>query len=411
MPLLTLVALLAGVPPEPQPPWMTGQSRGEDLTVTLVTFSPGDEVPEWWGHTALMVEDARLQQGRIYNYGMFGFDKFFSTFVMGRLEFWASDEGSIAGTFYYYRMSQRDVRLQVLNLLPDQALQLAKALGTNVLPENRYYLYQHYDDNCSTRPRDLIDAAIGGQLKAATSGPSRMSLRQHTLRYSMVNPPISLVLDFLQNGSLDRPITMQNEAYLPDELERQVQAQVVVRPDGSRVPLVRKQFDWYRSSRPRPPEWPPNWNLWLLLIGGTLAVVVLGLGHLGRDGAKAPRVLLGTFLFTWGFFGGLLGTTLFLMGLFTNHLVTHHNENLFLFNPIDVALVPLGIGFARGRPGASARLFKACVALAALTVLGVLLKPLPGFIQDNWNLVALLGPVNLALGVLFWLDRKRSAAK
>jgi hypothetical protein len=401
---LTLVAALST---GQLPPWMTGESRGEDLTVTLVTFSPGDSVPEWWGHTALVVEDGRLKQGRLYNYGMFGFDKFWSTFVMGRLEFWVSDGDSIGGTFNFYKQYlNRDVRLQILNLLPDQALQVARALGTNVLPENRVYLYQHYDDNCSTRPRDLIDAAIGGQLKAATAGPARMTLREHTLRYSRVNPPMSLVLDFLQNGSLDVPITMQQEAYLPDELERQVAALTVKRPDGSTAKLVRRQFDWFKSDREPPPERPPNWNLWLLGLGLAIGGVVLGLGHLGRGGGKAPRVLLGLFTSLFGLLGGVFGTVLFLMGLFTNHQVTHHNENLFLFNPVHVALVPLGVMLARNSPRARPALLRVCTAVAVITVLGVLLKPLPGFVQNNWNLVALLGPVNLSLAALWWLDRR-----
>jgi hypothetical protein len=390
---------------------MTGQSNPEDLVVTLVTFSPGDSVPEWWGHTALVVEDRRLGRSRLYNYGMFGFDKFFSTFVMGRLEFWVSDGDSVAGTYdFYKRALNRDVRLQELALLPDQALQLARALGTNVLPENRYYLYQHYDDNCSTRPRDLIDAAVGGQLKAATAGPARMTLRQHTLRYSQVNPPTSLVLDFMQNGTLDVPITAQQEAYLPDELERQVQALVVTRADGSKAPLVRRQVDWFKSDRVPPPERAPDWRGWLLLIGCAVAGVGLGLGHLGRRGAKAPRVVLGLLTALYGLVGGIFGTALLLMGLFTNHLVTRRNENLFLMNPLDLALLPLGVMLVFDSPRARPGLLRTWTLLAGVTLLGVLLKPLPGFVQDNWNLIALLGPVNLGFAALWWLDERTRAA-
>ena len=112
-----------------------------------------------------------------------------------------------------YRRFDRDVRLQELDLEPSEALQIAKRLGTHVLPENMMYRYHHYNDNCSTRPRDIIDEAIGGQLKAATSGPSRMTLRDHTLRYSRVSPLMSLVLDYLQADSLDKPIIAQKDAY------------------------------------------------------------------------------------------------------------------------------------------------------------------------------------------------------
>nr|MCU0701684.1 DUF4105 domain-containing protein [Myxococcaceae bacterium] len=241
------------------PPWMTGESKPEDLRISLVTFSPGDTLTEWWGHTSLVVEDTKLAQGRLYNYGMFGFDEgFVHRFVQGRLEFWVSDD-SIQGTFRLYQFLKRDIRIQELNLTPPQAQQVATALGTNVLPQNRVYLYHHYNDNCSTRPRDIIDRAIGGQLLAYENAqPSPISLRAHTRRYSMVNVPMSLVLDFLQNDELDGPITRKQVSFLPDELERDVQQLQVKRDDGSQVPLVKTQWNVYTSPRARPPEVPPN---------------------------------------------------------------------------------------------------------------------------------------------------------
>jgi hypothetical protein len=47
--------------------------------------------------------------------------------------------------------------------------------------------------------------------------------------------------------------------------------------------------------------------------------------------------------------------------------------------------------------------------LAATSVLGVLVKVLPVFNQDNWNLIALALPVNVAFAAVFWLDERRQA--
>lgn len=411
--LLTLSMTLAMTVAQPLPGWMTGASQPEDLQVLLVTFSPGDEIPEWWGHTALVVQDQRTHEGRLYNYGMFGFDEgFIGRFIQGRLEFWVSDSDPIMGTFEFYkRRLNRDVRVQELNLLPDQALQLAKALGTNVLPQNRMYLYQHYDDNCSTRPRDLIDAAIGGQLKAATAGPARMTLRQHTLRYSMVNAPMSWILDFLQNDSLDRRITMQNEAYLPDELERQVQAQLVTRADGTKVPLVKQRYDWFKSNRTPPPEVPPNWLPYWLLLGLALAAVGHGFGHFGRDGARWARLLLGAYTALLGLVGGIFGSALAFLAVFTNHLVAHRNENLFFLNPATFALLPLGVPLMRNSPRAKGWLFNTWALLGGLTVLGLAVKVLPNFQQANWNIIAVVAPLNLGMAALSVLQRRHDAKK
>lgn len=405
--MLTALTLAAALTTGQLPPWMTGQSQPNDLAVSLVTFSPGDTLTEWWGHTALVVEDRRANHARLYNFGMFSFSEgFVHRFVQGRLEFWVADD-SVGGTYNLYRLLNRDVRIQELDLSPDQALAIAKALGTHALPENRTYLYHHYNDNCSTRPRDILDAAIGGQLKAATNVPARMSLRDHTLRYSMVNPPMALVLDYLQNDELDGPITQQQEAYLPDELERQVQALTVTRADGTKGPLVKRQWTWFKANRAPPPETPPNWIPWLFLLGLLVAALGHALGWAARDGKRLPRVLLGLVHALLGLVLGVFGVFLFLVGLFTNHTVAHRNENLFLVNPVTLALLPLGVMLVAGSKRARNGLFWTWAALGGLTLLGVVLKVLPMFDQQNWNLIALFAPINVGFAALFWLDWRR----
>ncbi len=414
LPLLSL--LVATGSAQALPPWMDGRSQPADLAVSVVTFSPGDTLVEWWGHTSLVVEDQRLGQGRLYNFGMFGpkggdTTGFVKDFIKGRLMFWVADD-SVAGTFNFYKNAlRRDVRIQALDLEPDEALQVAKALGTHVLPQNATYLYHHYDDNCSTRPRDILDAALHGQLKAATAGPSRMTLRQHTLRYSMVNPPMSLVLDFLQADTLDQPITQQQDAYLPDELELQLQALQVTRADGSVRPLVKKQWSWFESARPRPPAQAPNWVPYWLLVGLALAGVGHALGHWGRGGAKLPRVLLGLSTALLGLVGGVFGVALAFLMTFTDHVVAHGNENLLQASPLTLALAPFGVMLAWGSPAARRLNRVTWLAVAALSVLGVVMKALPVFDQANWNVLAVLVPVNVGFAALWWLDARFQARR
>lgn len=391
---------------------MTGESQPADLGVTLVTFSPGDTLTEWWGHTAFVVEDKRLKHARLYNFGMFGPKEgdtagFVKDFAKGRLIFWVADD-SVLPTFGFYKQYlNRDVRLQELDLTPEEAMHVAKSLGNNVLPENRMYRYHHYNDNCSTRPRDIIDAAIGGQLKAATAGPSRMTLRGHTLRYSMVNPPMSLVLDYLQADSLDKPISGHKDAYLPDELEMQVQALQVKRADGSVRPLVGKQWNWFQSNRQRPPAVAPNWIPFEFIVGLLLAGLALGLGHWGRDGRKLPRVLLGLYTTVIGLSLGILGTALgFLMG-FTDHDVTYWNENIFQANPVTLALLPLGVMLMWGAKKATKWNRAVWMVLAAGSLFGVVIKVLPMADQANGNILAILVPLNVGFAALWWLDARR----
>ncbi len=411
-PLLTCLLallLLAASPAHARsmPPWGTGESQGEDLIIYLVTFGPGDDVPSWFGHGSLVVEDRRLKQARLYNYGMFSFDeRMLARYAMGRLEFWV-DDASPGATFRFYRSLDRDVRIQELELPASQKEALGRLLAENVLPENREYLYHHYNDNCVTRLRDALDKALGGQLRQATSGPGRMTLRDHTRRYTAVNPAMSLLLDFLMNDEIDQPVTRWQEAFLPEELERQVADLQVVGEDGGKHPLVAKSTTYYdASSRSETPEQPPAYGPMLLVLGLALGGGAVGLALWGRRrGGKAPRALLGLESAVLGLVFGIPGLALFIMWLGTDHTVTYRNENLFLANPLTLLALPLGIQVMRGSERARERLRKLWWVLAGLGVLGLALKALPPFDQDNWRLIALLLPISLGMAGALWLAR------
>ncbi len=381
-------------------PWGTGESRGEDLTIWLTTFGPGEEIEYWWGHSAMVVEDGRLRSHRLYNYGQANFTPaFVLDFLKGRMDFWVADTDAVVGTYEQYKSLNRDVRTQELNLTPAQRLVLAKLLADNVLPENRGYLYHHYNDNCSTRPRDLIDKALGGQLLKATAVPARMSLRDHTRRYTRVNPVASLVLDYLQNNELDRPISQREEAFLPDELERQLTALQVVGPDGALQPAVVLHDKYFTASAPPAPFDAPRWNLQLLLAGCALGGLGVLLSRAGRLAWGLGNALLGL-----GF--GTLSMLGFVLGTFTNNQVTHHNENLLLMSPLSLALLPLGVMLCFRSARARTGIRWTWTVLLATAVLGIVLKVLPMFDQANWNVILFVVPISVAMVAASWFDHR-----
>ncbi len=413
MPSLRLVALLVSLLAAPSaladlPPWATGASQPEDLSVSLVTFGVSDDLVSWFGHSALVVEDRRLNHGRLYNYGMFDF-AVFAKFAMGRLEFWVG-EANVAGTYRAYALDNRDVRIQELNLLPAQRLSLAKALADNVLPGNREYLYHHYNDTCSTRPRDMVDRALGGQLSQGTQGPGRMTLREHTRRHSAVVPAMSVVLDFMMNDEIDRPIAVRDEAFLPAELERQLAALEYVNPEGQRVPAVAKAWVYAKATRPPVPEKVGPYEGWLLILGLAVGAIPVGLALWSRSSKRAARVLLGLYSAGLGLTLGLAGLVLFVMWMITDHTVTWRNENLFLANPLTFCSLPLGVALALGSKRAPRLLARIWVVLAASGAVGVAVKVIPFFNQDNWRLIALILPISLGTAAAFLLDARLQPA-
>jgi len=412
--ILFSVVLLTGFlfhPGTAQPPWEKGYSRGEDLQIKLVTIDPGDELTMWWGHTAIIVEDMRLNTSLFYNYGIFSFEQenFIRNFVMGRLIFWVG-AWNTTGALDYYKGLNRSIRIQTLDLSPQRRLEMAKFLANNVLPENREYLYEHYNDNCATRVRDLIDKMVEGQLAQACNQPARMTLRQHTRCHTHHNFLMDLLLMFLMNDTIDKPITRWQEMFLPTELERNILGLSLLDSTGVKRKVISEEVVFFeaRERAPLPEFAPKHWPV-TLAWGGFFAMLGVYLAFLFRTHTPAGRYLFGIYHTLVGLVLGLPGLALFLMANFTDHTVTYYNENIYLANPLTLLLVLSGIGIIR--PGQTKRKFtpNLCIVLALLGVLLLFLKIFPAFDQDNWDILCLVLPVLSGLaGSWYWIQKNSS---
>jgi len=391
-------------------PWAHGGSKPANLVFTLVTEGRATPIYTWWGHTGIIVEDTKLKQSRMYNYGLFSFDKsgFVRDTIMGRL--WFGIGGfPTAEDLQFEKGIGRDIRLQTLNLLPDQKLTLAAALERDILPENRIYLYDHYRDNCTTRVRDRIDQAIGGRLAQATSGPARMSLRDHTRRYTSRSAVMDWLIMFVLAASVDRRATQWQEMFLPEELERDVRLVKIPDGNGGEMPLVASE-SMYANDNPVPPapQIPPTGWPFALLFGCVVAVIAAALGLWVRTGRPAARVALGTYSAIVGFAFGLLGCVLFFLSNFTDHAITYWNENLLLANPLTLAALPLGILLASdwGRRASRYNLLAALWwGLSGIAGLYLIAKFPFGAHQDNLQAIVTMVPVLLGFSAAFWIGR------
>ncbi len=130
--------------------------------VSVITILPGDPLYSSFGHTAIRVRDDSADIDVGYNYGTFDFDEegFYVKFLRGKLDYYL-DRNRFDDVLYAYRMEERPVLEQRLNFTLEERQELFDRLETNYLPENRAYRYEFLYDNCSTRPRDVIEAVWG----------------------------------------------------------------------------------------------------------------------------------------------------------------------------------------------------------------------------------------------------------
>jgi hypothetical protein len=373
-----------------------------DLTISLLTMGPGDHPFYKFGHDAILVHDGKLHRDDVYNYGTFDYRSptLMSDFMKGRLRYWLSVQ-SLAATIAHYRAEKRSILAQELALSPAQRQALADRLAHDALPENRYYRYDYYRDNCSTRARDAIDAAIGGRLRAAGAAPARLTYRGHTARLIADDLPVYLGLDLAMGDVIDQPVTQWEEMFLPSMLEERVRHVTLptAAADGTTLDrtLVARETLLLDAEREPIRETPPRWSLPMALAGTAIGAALAMLGYASRA-SRVARAAFGIALALAGLGSGLLGCIFVFFWAATDHQVAHHNENILQCSPLGLALAIFALGLAGDR--ATRVVARIAGALAALSLAGLALKVLPWFDQANEPIIALFLPVWLgaALG-------------
>ncbi len=133
--------------------------------VSILTVGPGDELNSKFGHSALRVKDPTTNLDIVYNYGMFDFDtpNFYMKFTRGKLDYSLAKQ-RFAYFLRSYEIEQRWVKEQVLRLNPKEVQALLQFLENNHLPENRFYKYDFFFDNCTTRLPEVLKTVLGAKL-------------------------------------------------------------------------------------------------------------------------------------------------------------------------------------------------------------------------------------------------------
>jgi hypothetical protein len=386
---------------------------GSELTISLMTMGVGAEVWERFGHNAILVEDHLHGTARAYNYGLFDFrqENFLLRFVQGRMWYWMQGFDAAPMVQSYVR-ANRSVWVQLLNLAPEQRRALADFLAWNERPENRFYRYDYYRDNCSTRVRDALDRVLGGRIRAETDTiATGTTYRWHTERLAASDVPLYTGLQLALGEPADRPLSAWEEMFLPLRLRDWMRRVTVTAADGRQVPLVIGERALYESTGPAPRSTPPHWVLGYLVAGLAVGALLAGLGRRSPRSKRAGRGfawLAGGWSLVLGLAGGILAG----LWAFTDHAAAYRNENLFQANLLLLPLAVLAPRLVRGAAWARRPAVALGAAVAAASVAGLLLKALPGFDQGNAEVLALAVPANLGIGIgLWWAARGGGAAK
>ena len=394
--------------PAPQSPVPSPQSPGSDLTIYLITMGVGEEIWERFGHDGIRIVDATTGTDTVYNWGTFDMSQpnFIQRFMTGNTQYWMQGDG-MAETMTRYRYLNRSVWVQELDLTPAERLSLKEFIAWNARPENLYYRYDYYNDNCATRVRDVLDRLLGGQVKERLSTRlTTTTYRFHTQRSLQWDRPVALGTDIGLGELADVPLTEWQAAFLPAELREFVRGVQVRRADGSVRPLVKSEATLFAAQRPELPPTPPDVMIRNLLIGLAIAAALFLSAFAARGGARLPRITFVTLATLWTAINGLLGVILIIGWTATRHVFMVRNENVLQFDPLALALaVVLPLAISWGKALNAARTLSMVVLVIA--IVGLAIQVLPWFNQTNGQVIALTLPAHLALA---WAVRALTGA-
>lgn len=207
--------------------------------ISLMTASPWSEaVYALFGHTALYVEDDSTGVEGVFNYGFFDSSQpnFMYNFIRGKTDYVLGVQ-TLEQFITDYKIKGVEVVEQELNMSQVEKQKMWEALYINQLPENRRYRYNYFYDNCVTRPRDLIEEFVNGEILY----PEDISTQTYRdLIHECVEsyPWIKFGIDLIIGSDADIAINLRQKMFLPIYLMNALDNSTIAINDTVSKPIV-----------------------------------------------------------------------------------------------------------------------------------------------------------------------------
>jgi hypothetical protein len=296
------------------------------IRISLLTCTPGQELYSTFGHTAIRITDSISLTDYVFNYGTFNFedDGFYTKFIRGKLLYYLSAE-NFSDFKFIYQAENRGITEQVLNLDAEEKIALKQALYENAKEKNRYYKYDFFFDNCTTRARDMLVQYKKNHPSFQPVMPKGTSFRQAIHLYLDKNEKdwSKLGIDLLLGARTDAIMSTTHSQFLPNNLMKSLDS------SQQQPTLVVSTKNLYPIS-----EQTEESSLFTpLFIFSLLFSCILLLSFSSNHWIK---IFLQGFDGVFFFLIGTLGFLLIFMWWGTDHSMTKNNYNLLWAWPTNI---------------------------------------------------------------------------
>lgn len=203
----------------------TSGMGGSHYRISLITCGPGEEIWETFGHACIRVIDSTktgAERDKIYNYGFFEssednplLKQVFTGWLVDFVDTITYEELMIE-----YRDKRRRLDEQEFLLTNEQKELVVNYLKKNLRSEYRYYNFDTFYDNCSTRIRDLFQLLFGKRFVAgeALAPDSRLTYREVTINKLCPQQQkywFGFLLNLFYASRADRVMSNNDAMFLP----------------------------------------------------------------------------------------------------------------------------------------------------------------------------------------------------
>ena len=310
----------------------TGASRMDSVEISLITCTPHEEIYSLYGHTALRYHDLRNGDDFVFNYGVFNFNSphFVARFVLGKTDY----ELGIAPLppfLRYYREWGSKVTEQILNLTNEEKERIMVALAFNAKEENKVYRYNFFYDNCSTRPRDIIEKNVEGNIIYKPHEGEAPTYREMLHELTAHHPWATMGNDLLLGMKADLKTDLRQQQFLPANLMEDFDNAQIYH-DGNYRPLVKeKRVLLEPGTQIIEEDFPLSPTLCFVILALITTVITVLEWQKRHCAVWFDGILM---LIT-----GIAGCLLFIM-LFSEHPTTSTNLQILLLNPLSLLFIP-----------------------------------------------------------------------
>lgn len=388
----------------------------EQVDVYLLTVARGPQVYALYGHTILRVVDRRTGGDFNFNWGIFDFrsDNFVWNFYIGNLNYQLAVTDFYSLVDHYRSYEKRGIIQDKINLTAKQKEVLLKRLVWNAKPENIFYQYDQFRDNCSTKPRDYLDEAVGGKISELFSNrQATVNFRHHIRENASPVWWVDVGLDTVSNKMLDVPVSNWQEMFLPGRLRELLAVMPAWDDNGNVIPG--KNFlegGELIVDIPEPANKVDPYYVIALISGLLIALsslyVLSGVLKDAPPGTRGRKhyVVLGAALLLFSTWNAFWGTAMTFNWIFSRYPEVQANNLLLLYWPVDWLFVLLGFFYLiKGRPvSAYSKGGKLVITLGLLHMAAIVVAALlyaAGVIMQNILPHLVLGGVPGIL--LYWV--------